>query len=1103
MGKLVINNGGIETNKKMASIDERYGPYDSKETANYELGASGRNVIAAGLTVGIMQPDKSIKEYCYQPNAMGQLELVPKGDIPEIPEDDTDKVLGMDENGNPQWVPRPKDGDDAYGVYEKEYKEGHGGSTDGMLTRPQWLSSLKGEKGDDGADAVNPFKGWFDSSDDIPTQGAKKGDYAYVTTNGISKIWKHNGTAFVNTNETVSQEQTFNSSERLSAVKIDDTHLDNPVGDDETNAPTLAKAEDVMQLKAKLEGVTASEEKVKIVTSGEGQNVYNGYINGSTGEYAQSSYNKFIVVPLNGAKSVRWLGKENASNSSYLGWAFGTFSGDIDETLSTFTQLSKGVYNINPLDNQAVEYIKKVPEGATHAVITIWIYKSGGGSAVTMDNFYCYLQRGESIQDNLDKKVEQFRYKKNLFNASEFVGKYYSFGNQTEVSNANAKLSNKLYLEEGVTYTASNVVISNTTDHYVFFGIYDKNDRFIRCRAFSEKCIIESGSANYRYKGHITFTYKKWDDNQAYIRIQIRQQYEFDDYTQAQLEIGNEATEFVSYHSERETIPERIDGKVALDEINRLWRWKKNLFDNANFLRGKYLDYTNQGELEDTNGVLSNKLYLEEGVTYTASNVVASTQSSKYVFFGSYDSENTLLGVHSFPYSKVFVTLDSESTAAYSIKAHVKFTFKKSHDNEAYIRIMIRQRNIFDDWTKAQLEVGEMVTEFVPFNSEKDFHVAKREDLLAMQREVNVLCIGNSNSQDSFAYVPYLIRDIVPDVKFNFGILHLGYSGIRHHNENMDNADKDPAPNHEYEDDGNVRMWKDGKSYIYHYLQSDFQHWVTSGNKDSGADLISIQQGLAKRKWDIVVINVSASPVITDDNRVVPAEPTTLIGLIRRISAHIGYPVTFALHNPATSIKTKIDDVDVFYVESNDLPDVIVDGETKSLNRTINNMFKWSKETFESYFDKVPASLMFPVCAAIENANTVGTIKECGSYATNAGNPNTDFGYLRYNDGIHLQEGLPCQIAAYTIIFKLAEYVGMKYRGIIGNNIVCDATWLTDKAIPGPHPNATNPYVPAGWTQDEDENEARVKFAQMCAVMACKHPYQVTDMNAYLVNNDD
>lgn len=288
------------------------------------------------------------------------------------------------------------------------------------------LGIPKGADGRDGQNAVNPFKGIY-GSDNKPTGIFANGDYIYAPTSARGQtgntIWKWNGTTWQDSGETpdLANGETFASSETLQQVAIDDSHLVNPVNTADAMQPVLAQANDVMQLKAKLEGVTAREEKVSVIRTGDGQNVYEGFIQGNIGTFHQSDYNYFIIVPTNEAKRVRWLAKENSSNSSLLGWAFGTFSGDVDSTLANFNPISTGIYGYNALDNQAVEYIKEVPEGATHAVLTIWIYQSNGGSAVTFDNFYCYLQYGDSISslisvvkavntDTLEKYTNAMKY---------------------------------------------------------------------------------------------------------------------------------------------------------------------------------------------------------------------------------------------------------------------------------------------------------------------------------------------------------------------------------------------------------------------------------------------------------------------------------------------------------------------------------------------------------------------------------------------------------------------------------------------------------------------------------------------------------------------
>lgn len=99
-------------------------------------------------------------------------------------------------------------------------------------------------RGADGADAVNPFKGWYTSSSNLPSNPVV-GDYAYVkgasstdpaaiyecTTDGS---WSDSGRTADTSNV-----QTFESSEEVNETYIDDTHLINP------KSGALAKAEDV------------------------------------------------------------------------------------------------------------------------------------------------------------------------------------------------------------------------------------------------------------------------------------------------------------------------------------------------------------------------------------------------------------------------------------------------------------------------------------------------------------------------------------------------------------------------------------------------------------------------------------------------------------------------------------------------------------------------------------------------------------------------------------------------------------------------------------------------------------------------------------------
>ncbi len=141
--------------------------------------------------------------------------------IPVPTEEEKEHVLSSGETGL-EWVPKPADGDDAYGVYVKEYKEEHGGSTDGMLTRPQWLASLKGDKGDTGH---NPNLGSYRLVDgDItpePPQPTKIGDYIVVIDDGkaFKYIWDDSLSDWVNSE--VEAGSQFSTGEYIEQVGID------------------------------------------------------------------------------------------------------------------------------------------------------------------------------------------------------------------------------------------------------------------------------------------------------------------------------------------------------------------------------------------------------------------------------------------------------------------------------------------------------------------------------------------------------------------------------------------------------------------------------------------------------------------------------------------------------------------------------------------------------------------------------------------------------------------------------------------------------------------------------------------------------------------
>ena len=256
------------------------------------------------------------------------------------------------------------------------------------------LTLPKGEQGDPGQNAVNPFKGWF-TTDNIPTEG-QAGDYCNVSTTTQPETvtiyrWNTTTNQFEDTGEVpdTATGETFASSETLQQVAIDDSHLVDPVNTADSTQPVLAQAADVMQLKAKLEGVTAHEVKATPTSTG----TIGNYIkpDNTEGSVSQSDW-QWGVFNVVGCKSVRFLALNYISSITPVsGWLF---LDDLDNIKGGET------YTHTASSTTTKELVIPVPPGATK-------FKTNIAGSLLTNNFYCYLQSGDTVKDMVDGVVDK------------------------------------------------------------------------------------------------------------------------------------------------------------------------------------------------------------------------------------------------------------------------------------------------------------------------------------------------------------------------------------------------------------------------------------------------------------------------------------------------------------------------------------------------------------------------------------------------------------------------------------------------------------------------------------------------------------------------
>ena len=221
----------------------------------------------------------------------------------------------------------------------------------------------------------------------------------------------------------------------------------------------------------------------------------------------------------------------------------------------------------------------------------------------------------------------------------------------------------------------------------------------------------------------------------------------------------------------------------------------------------------------------------------------------------------------------------------------------------------------------------------------------------------------------------------------------------------------------------------------YSIYKWDSQKWYTQNTT------ASISQMLAVRAWDIILLQQNSANS-TDYSTYQPY----LNSIIDTISGMVSYPVKFGwILTPAWATGYS------------------------SLTETSDEMYEGIAECAERVLNETMVEFVIPVGTATQNARHT-TLDSLGT-----------FGHLTY-DGTHLNEGIPCLIEAYTALLSFAKLTGDKFRSIFGEPTRPDDTWITAQDVPQTHGNSVG------------VTDSNVLLAQKCAVMADKHPFNITEI---------
>ena len=282
-----------------------------------------------------------------------------------------------------------------------------------------------------------------------------------------------------------------------------------------------------------------------------------------------------------------------------------------------------------------------------------------------------------------------------------------------------------------------------------------------------------------------------------------------------------------------------------------------------------------------------------------------------------------------------------------------------------------------------------------PFISEALSLKELTDEVQKAKKSIKVLVLGHSTFQDNSTYVPWILKNIAPEVDLTMGI---SYKGDQNLETLLDNFENDVQ-------ESIVSIYHDGDSAWTNYYSSDYLPGSENGK--------TIKEALTMEDWDIITIGCGTHNEDLSGFAVVGDVIDTIVDYVS--TDHTGY-------------KGHVVKIGLF------MQQVLVTGETST-------SFPTFCSAVETVMDNYPLEFVVPCAAAIQNAKGT-TLDQYG-----------DGGHLTA-DGVHLHEGIGCYCGACTTTLKILELAGVFKHSVLGESTRPDLQWITDRKIPGKNPTS-------------------------------------------------
>lgn len=358
-------------------------------------------------------------------------------------------------------------------------------------------------------------------------------------------------------------------------------------------------------------------------------------------------------------------------------------------------------------------------------------------------------------------------------------------------------------------------------------------------------------------------------------------------------------------------------------------------------------------------------------------------------------------------------------------------------------------------------QIGHKVTDFSPIPSDENYPSEKlvhdkaiipianiEQEIHSLQKKpIKILCFGNSFTLDCMSYVPFIVKNIAPEVELTLALAYIGGSTLAQHTSYITGETLESDNTVYYVDNGVYKKRSSNgevttyAGYVF-YKSVDGEPWVATTG-------VNVEAVLASENWDIITYQGSSTQAHKDWN-------TYYAPYIYKLQKALFNNVDYAVK----------------------LGWVLIHSGRETNDAGFVTRYNGNAENAETVMQESAAQILFPYGTAVQNLRTVESLRNLGDS-------------LYHNllvDDAHIQDGIGCLTAAYTNALTILQSMGIDCKGVIGETTRPNDSWITEKNIPGPS---------LGTSGVIGISEKNCFVAQIAAIQALKKPYEITDMNNY------